>query len=507
MYPIDHFERAVRRWPERPAAEFGDEVLSYAELDARVAALAVGLQSLDPETGSRVAICAHNSLENLIVVLAILAAGKVWVPLQYSNTDKDILDSIAVAKASIVVAHPDLVSKVEGCHAQLLICDPAEFEGSTAELARAHAGKRPKLTNQPLSAPQAIKFTGGTTGRPKGVMQSYRAWNTNIVTQIQSWGLRLGDRFLAAAPITHGASTYLLPTLATGGTVVLADRPAPDVTLGLLKNNGITLTFLAPTVLYMMMELPQAQDGDCAALRNLIYGGGPMRPDAIARAQEIFGPKIASTYGQTEASQVATMISPAELSQPDLRASVGRDTVLTRVEIMAPDGTLLPAGQPGEIVIRGDLLMEGYLDQPEMTAKTIVEGWLHTGDLGHKNADGYLFIRGRTSDMIITGGFNVYPSEVEPVLGRYPGIVDCAVFGVPDKKWGEAVHAAAQMQEGVQAAERDLLAYLREELGPIKTPKSIQFYDRIPRNAFGKIQKQTLIENHRTAIVAPQTRA
>ncbi|TNB47779.1 long-chain fatty acid--CoA ligase [Martelella lutilitoris] len=493
MYPIQHFERAVRRWPDCPAAEFGDQVLTYSELGARVAALAAGLQSLDPDPGSRVAICAHNSLENLIAMLAIMAAGKVWVPLQYTNPEKDILNVIEITQASIVIAHADLVPKVASAGGKLLVCDGPDAENSTRALMHAHAGKRPAPVSLPLNAPQAIKFTGGTTGRPKGVMQSYRGWNTNIVTQIVSWKMREGDRYLAAAPITHGASTYLMPTFAIGGTVVLLDRPAPSATLDCLQNREIAHTFLAPTVIYMMMELPEARNADYAALRNLIYGGGPMRPDAIARAQEIFGERIGSTYGQTEASQVATMISPSELARPELRQSVGRDTLLTQVEIMAPDGSLMPPGEIGEIVIRGDLLMEGYLGQPDLTAQTIVDGWLHTGDLGCKDDLGYLSIRGRTSEMIITGGFNVYPSEVEPSLGQFPGVVDCAVFGVPDEKWGEAVHAAVQMQEGAAADPGEIIAFLRTRLGPVKTPKSVRFYDRMPRNAFGKIQRKQLV--------------
>lgn len=196
-------------------------------------------------------------------------------------------------------------------------------------------------------------------------MQPYRAWNTSIATQIRAWESGPGDRYLAAAPITHGTSTYILPTLGTGGTIVLFDRPRPEETLHCLQHEAITTTFVPPTVIYMMMQRAESRASDYRHLRNLIYGSAPMRSEAIAEAQSIFGPCVASTYGQTEAPQIATMIASQDLARPEKRASVGRETFLTRVGIMRPDGTLADIGDEGEIVIRGDLLMSGYWRQPE----------------------------------------------------------------------------------------------------------------------------------------------
>jgi acyl-CoA synthetase (AMP-forming)/AMP-acid ligase II len=245
----------------------------------------------------------------------------------------------------------------------------------------------------------------------------------------------------------------------------------------------------------MLMELEGVADADYASLRNLIYGAGPMRPEAITRAQDIFGPCIASTYGQTEAPQIATMIGARDLLNPAKRASVGRETMLSEVAIMDPDGAILPQGETGEIVIRGDLLMTGYWKQPEVTARTIVNGWLHTGDLGLIDEDGFVFIRGRAKDMIITGGYNVYPADVEPMMGEHPAVVDCAVFGVPDDKWGEAVHAAVQLTGGSDATGDEIIAFLREKLGPVRTPKTVAIYDALPRNANGKLQKAILVDD------------
>ncbi len=494
MQPIRFFERAVHRWPEAIAVECNGQTLSYAALAARVGALAAGLQRIDPAPGSRVAICCGNDLAHLTAWLAVLAAGKVWVPLYPRNPVEELARAAVFTRASIVITTPELreALAVEGARVILVEGSGAD---TVADLIGAHEGSAPVAHRLPGEATQAIKFTGGTTGRPKGVMQPYRAWNTNIVTQIAAWELAPGDRYLAGAPITHGTSTYILPTLATGGTLVLMDKPTTEQTLDALQNAAITTTFVPPTVLYMLMQQPGVA-GDYPHLRNIVYGAGPMRPEAIARAQSIFGPVIGSTYGQTEAPQIATKISATEMLRDDKRASVGRETMLSEVAVVDPDGRRLAAGETGEIVIAGDLVMTGYWDQPDVTAKTLRGGWLHTGDLGFIDDEGFVFIRGRAKDMIITGGFNVYPADVEPAIGAHPAVADCAVFGVPDAKWGEAVHAAVQLRPGHAPADglaHDIIAFVRERAGPVRTPKTVTFYDAMPRNQIGKLQKDVLV--------------
>lgn len=496
MYPIDLFYRQAALNPDRIAVEFGEERCTYGALLVRASALAAGLQSVDPTPGSRVGICCYNHMEHLVSWLAVLAAGKVWVPLYPRNKAAEIGESVEFTEMSIVIADAGARHLVEGTGARVLVADGNGGAGTTGGLARAQEGGSPRFHSLPLDATQAIKFTGGSTGKPKGVMQPYRAWNTNIVTQIIAWKLKPDDRLLAVAPITHGTSTYILPTLASGGTLVLMDQPRPEDVLRALSEERIATTFLPPTVIYMMMQLPEARRASFDHLRNLVYGAGPMRPDAIAEAQSVFGPCIASTYGQTEAPQIATMISAEELAQPERRASVGRQTILTRVAIMDEAGNLLPEGELGEIVIRGDLLMTGYWRQPEKTAETIIDGWLHTGDLGQFDQDGFLYLKGRSKDLIITGGFNVYPVDVEPVIGEHAAVADCAVFGVPDEKWGESVHAAVQLREGMQADTDDIIRFVKDRLGSVKAPKSIAVYDRLPRNNYGKLQKQVLVDDH-----------
>lgn len=495
MYPIDFFYRAVMRAPGATAVIDADGALTYRELAAEATSLAAALQALDPEPLSRVGICAYNSREHLIAWLAVLAAGKTWVPLYPKNTSSEIGRLIDFTQASIVMVADDCLDLVAEAKGRIIVLGDGVGANTTASLGAAHAGRRPVFHPLALHEPQAIKFTGGTTGVPKGVMQPLRAWNVNIVTQMKAWGLRSGDRLLASAPITHGTSTYLLPTFGTCGTVVLADRPGVEETLELMSVHDISTLFVPPTVIYMMLEVPDLRERAFPKLRNLIYGAAPMRPDSIAMAQEIFGPVVGSSYGQTEAPQIAAYISGAELARPEKRASVGRESPLTRVAVMDVQQCILPPGETGEIVIRGDLIMTGYWRQPDKTADAIVDGWLHTGDLGSIDEEGFIFINGRTKDVIISGGFNVYPLDVESALARHPAVRDCAVFGASDRKWGEAVRAAVKLRPGSTASEAELIAYLRDAIGPVKTPKSIAFYDELPRNAYGKLQRQKLVDD------------
>jgi acyl-CoA synthetase (AMP-forming)/AMP-acid ligase II len=201
---------------------------------------------------------------------------------------------------------------------------------------------------------------------------------------------------------------------------------------------------------------------------------------------------VGTTYGQTEAPQLLTVLRPADFEEDRNLASVGRTTWFSDVAIMAPDGSLLPSGDVGEVVARGDLVMTGYWQRPDLTAATIVDGWLHTGDRGLIDERGYLYLKDRLRDVVITGGFNVYPIDVENALGQHPAVHECAVFGMPDDKWGEAVHAAVQLREGSEASEAELVAFVRERLGPVHTPKRIHFHDSLPRSTVGKVLKNAV---------------
>lgn len=497
MVPIDFFWRAAQRWPERCAIDAPEGRTSYRELAVQVAALAAGLSALDPAPQSRVAICAKNSAEHLVALLAVLACGKVWVPLNPKSTAPELRRIVDATEPSILVVDPASAALLDGAPGARVWTGAGPDAGADATigtLIACHAGAPRPRFELPGDATQAIKFTGGTTGAPKGVMQPYRAWMANIVNQIQAWGFDEHERYVLAAPITHGTSTYVLPVLAQGGCHVVLAEAGAEAVRSAFRERGGSFCFMPPTLVYMLMALPGASRADYPALRRLVYGGAPMPPEKIRQVRAFFGPVLGTTYGQTEAPQILTVMQPEDFADEARWASVGRRTWFSDVEVMAPDGRLLPPGEVGEVVARGDLVMTGYWRLPDKTAETLVDGWLHTGDRGLFDEHGYLYLKDRLKELVITGGFNVYPIDVENALGQHPAVHDSAVFGIPDDKWGEAVQAAVQLREGMAAGEAELIAFVRERLGPVHTPKRIHFHTSLPRSPVGKVLKNTVRE-------------
>lgn len=487
MYPIDFFWRAARRWPKRIAIDAPDERIAYAELARRVRALAAALQAADPQEQSRVAICAHNSAEHIVALLAVLASGKTWVPLNPKSTAPEIRRIVDATEPSVLVLDEAGTALLGDAPGQRIALAGPEL----AALIERHAQAAEPRFNLPEQATQAIKFTGGTTGLPKGVMQPYRAWMANIVNQIQAWGFDEHTRYVVAAPITHGTSTYLLPVLAQGGCHVLLAQGGAEAVRQAFRERGGTVCFMPPTLVYMLMALPGSSRADYPQLRQLIYGGAPMPPEKIRTVREFFGPVLGTTYGQTEAPQILTVMRPDDFEDEHHWAAVGRTAWFSDVAIMSPSGKILPPGEIGEVVARGDLLMSGYWRLPDKTAETLVDGWLHTGDRGLIDEQGYLFLKDRLRDVVITGGFNVYPVDVENALGQHPAVHECVVFGVPDDKWGESVQAAVQLrpEAAPPPGEAELIAFVRERLGPVQTPKRIHFHASLPRSPVGKVLK------------------
>lgn len=486
MFPIDFFYRAAQLHADRNAIESPTERISYAQLLIAVNALALVLQEKDPSPGSRVGLCAANSPNYIIGMLAILAAGKVWVPLNYRSTSPEIRRILDTTTPTALLVDDTGDALIQG-EEDLKI----PFE-QFPELIDTHRGLMPKRHALSRDDTQAIKFTGGTTGIPKGVMQPYRAWVAGIINQIHGWQITQQDKFVICAPISHGTGTYVMPLLAQGGTLLLcASNSAQDIAHA-FKQQGGTMTFMPPTLIYKLMAAAGIDASSFPTLRLMIYGGAPMPVEKIIHAQAFFGPVVATTYGQTEAPQIATLLAPDDLANPSYRSSVGRATWLSELAVMSPEGKLLPTGEKGEIVIKGDLVMTGYWQLPEKTAETIKNGWLHTGDVGYLDEQGFLYIKDRLREVIITGGFNVYPIDVENTLSLHPAVHEASVFGIADEKWGETVNAAIELKPSQSVSGDELKAFVREKLGPVLTPKNIYFYDSLPRSSVGKVLKTAI---------------
>jgi acyl-CoA synthetase (AMP-forming)/AMP-acid ligase II len=284
--------------------------------------------------------------------------------------------------------------------------------------------------------------------------------------------------------------------------VVVVTKPDPASVFGAIVKHRVTELFLPPTVIYRLLDIPGIDKLDFSSLKYFLYGAAPMSVEKLKRAIEVFGPVMTGGYGQTEAPASISYLPPSEhfvdgkLAADERLSSVGRPNPLIRVEIMNERNEILAQGETGEICVRGDLVMKGYYKAPEKTAETIVDGWLHTGDIGHIDAEGYLHITDRKKDMIISGGFNVYPSEIEQVIWTHPAVQDCAVIGVPDGQWGEAVKAVVELNAGQSVDAAELVALCKQKLGSVKAPKSVDFVEALPRSPVGKVLKKDLRERY-----------
>jgi acyl-CoA synthetase (AMP-forming)/AMP-acid ligase II len=491
--PIEHLYHRADQSPNAIAIAGPGEPFTYRRLLAAVHALAAALQSLDSELGSRVGICARNTVEHLIAVLATYAAGKVWVPLAPNNNSRTDLDRmIGATRPTLFVADESCLDRFTPTGAPLVLGKTTILPGdmpSVRGLIAEFNGGLPAIIARDEADAQIIKFSGGSTGAPKPVVQSLRCVSAQIEGILACFALRADDVNLIAAPLTHGASCFVLPILSVGGRHVMLEEPKAPRVLDAIEKYGVTTLYAPPTLIYGMLDDPTVATRNYDSMRHLIYSAAPMRPEQIREAQRVFGPVIETAYGQVEAPQIITAMGAQELEHEENLTSIGRPSPVAEVAIMAPTGELLPNGETGEIVVRGPLVMNGYLDRPDLTAQTIVDGWLHTGDLGMMDDRGYVYLRARLRELINTGGFKVFPGDVEAVLAKHPAIAECSVFGAPDEKWGEAVHAAVRLADGAAVSAGELIAFVKAELGSVKAPKTIHFVAELPRNAAGKVSR------------------
>jgi len=484
-HPVSLFWDAARQFPDHGAAcEYDAEGrlvgrIGFFALSQRVSSLAAHLAKRSAP-GARIALSAPNTIDHVTAFLAIQSAGLVWVPLNPSNGAQLNAAALAKVKPALVLAGPDEAAALK------------PFAGNI-ELIPANLPPAPgfePVMRRP-SDTMAIKFTGGSTGEPKGVIQSNASVMANIINMDDRFGQQGVPVFLACAPLTHGASHFILPTLARGGRLVLVQKPDANLLLRLLRDEAVTESFMAPTLIMRLTALLD-RPLNAPALRHIIYGAAPLPEEQLLRAQRAFGPRIAGLYGQTEAPMTIAAITAEELANPMLANSVGKAGRVCEIAIIGSEGEQLAPGQTGEIAVKGPLLMDGYLNDRERTGDVLRRGWLHTGDLGHLNRNGYLFITGRASDMLISGGYNIHPAEVEAALLTLPGIDEACAFGVADPQWGERLEVAVTAFRGQTLDTRQLLLLARELLGAVKTPKAIHVLARLPRNPVGKVTRSSV---------------
>ncbi len=513
MRAIDYFDRGHDLDPNRAAlidVDLGTQQ-SFAEVKVLTEQIAAALQAQGFGNQQPLALYAPNSAQLMVVLLALWRANGQWVPVNTRNAIDANAGYLNYVRCEWLFYHSSLAEDVAQLRASCpgltrLVC-----------IDKAH-GDAPSLADF-IGATKATDFvspaidafgnmdelvgifpTGGTTGPSKGANVTNLGWGTMIETAADAMGGRTDNPVaLVSAPITHAAGPIALSTLSLGATqVILPGFDAPRV-LRAIEERQISHMYLPPTALYQLLAAPEIDAHDYGSLRIFILVGSPCSPEKLRQAVDVFGPCMCQSYGQVEAPMIVTWLPPevvaaaAHGDHPERLASCGKPTRSVKVAVMDDGGNLMPTGESGEVVVRGVLVSHSYFENPDATAEVRTFGWHHTGDVAKFDADGFLYIVDRKKDMVVSGGFNVFTAEVEAAITELSNVLECAVIGIPDEKWGEQVHAIV-VADGIDAAE--IIAHAKERLGGVKAPKSVQFIDSIPRTAAGKMDKKLLRIEH-----------
>ena len=484
-----------------------DTRLTWSKLNERVNRLANGLASLGVSKDTKVAILALNCHKYIEAYYATAKLGAVAVPLNFRLSPEELTYVINHSDSEVLMVGGDLLAVareilpgLKGVKAKITLDEPAEDWTDYETLLEESSPAEPDVDVDEDDLCQ-LQYTGGTTGLPKGVMLPHRNYMTSVIGMGLANLFEPGDATLQVLPIFHTAWWPILVHHCAGGKGVIIKRFDFDDILGLVQKERVTHINMVPILLSWILDFPGLDSYDVSSIKYLSYAGAPMPADVMRRCIDKFGPIFQQGYGLTEAAPLVTMLmqedqsrleGPEELTRRI--SSAGRESLVTEVRLVDEDDREVEVGEIGEIAVRGKNIMKGYWKDPELTAHALRGGWLHTGDLARADEYGFLYIVDRKHDMIITGGENVYPFEVEKVLYEHPAVLEAAVVGVQDDKWGEKVIAAVALKQGAEASEDELITFVRSRIAGYKTPKEIVFMESIPKTAIGKILRREVRE-------------
>jgi long-chain acyl-CoA synthetase len=483
---IGPLRRATQIAPDGVAVRCGEVELTYAETWDRCRRLAGGLRSLGVEDGDRVAVVGPNCHRYLELYQAVPGAGMTIVPLNARHSEAELRYALEDSGTKVLFAGPGVAAPSGAVEHVIDMGD-----GYEELLAAAEPADIPELPPDTLAG---LFYTGGTTGASKGVMLTHRNLIANALHFQAIWRFGPDMRWLVVAPLFHAAgSVAVLATVWNAGEQVVVPAFEPGAVLDTVERHGVTETLVVPTMLAAMSEEQLARPRDVSSLRGVSHGGSPIATETLRRAHAAFpDAALLHLYGATETAPIATVLQGEQdlLDAPQAR-SCGQPAVGVEVVVLAPDGTPAETGVVGEVAIRGENVMLGYWNKPDETAAALVDGWYRSGDLGYLDENAHLYLVDRAKDMIVTGGENVYCTEVEEALYRHPAVLEAAVFGIPDERWGEAVHAVVVPRDEV--AEDDLLSHCRELIAGYKVPKRVELRSEpLPKSGAGKILKREL---------------
>jgi fatty-acyl-CoA synthase len=499
---------SLRRHRDKPVMSLGETTLTGGQTAERISQYAQALDALGAGTGAPSALLSLNRPEVLLIIGAgqMLGSRRTALhPLGSLDDHAHILDDAGITTLiidpvpSFVERAAALLDKVPALEQVLTIGPvPDALAGADAhDLAATAATYQP----QPLQAPElppdhivSITYTGGTTGKPKGVIGTAQAMTTMTQIQLAEWEWPQAPKFLVCTPLSHAGAAFFAPTLVKGGSLVVLPKFDPAEVLRTIEEHRITTTMLVPTMLYALMDHPDSRTRDLSSLETVYYGAAAINPVRLNEAIERFGPIFAQYYGQSEAPMAISYLARGDHDERRL-TSCGRPSPWLRTALLGEDGQPVRQGEPGEICVAGPLVAAGYWQRPDETAEAFRDGWLHTGDVARQDEDGFWHIVDRTKDMIVTGGFNVFPREVEDVVASHPAVAQVAVIGTPHEKFGEAVTALVVPREGTALDDEvveEIQAMVKERKGAVQSPKQVLAVDEIPLTGLGKPDKKAL---------------
>ena len=510
MALINFLDRGALRNPEGDClVTLGGDTLSFRDVRTLSFRIANTLHGHGLQPGDVGSVLSFNNAMAFACTFGLSRAGMIWLPSNPRNSDEDSHYLLEFMDCRALFFHSEFADLIARLRPRLplirqWVCLDKDLDGapSLARWLDGAAETDPDVTRLPEDI-AALFPTGGTTGRSKGVMMTNRVIHNLVAVYAAMFVYDQVEKpvNMAAAPLTHTAGLISLSALSRGGKVIILPKPDVDMMLDTIERYRVNEFFLPPTVIYRMLDHPGVESRDFSSLRYFVYAAAPMSVSKLRRAIQVFGPVMTQTYGQAEAPMLITFFSPLQHvrnGQPESDerlATCGFPTPFIELRILDDANKQVPYGEKGEICVRGDLVMAGYYKQPDKTAETIIDGWLHTGDIGIQDEDGWVRIVDRKKDMIITGGFNVYPQEVEQVIWAHEAVQDCAVIGLPDAEWGEVVTAVVELVPGRAVDAEGLKQLCKQALGSVKTPKIILFRE-LPRSPNGKVLKRNLRDEY-----------
>jgi len=505
--------KAANTFPDNLATAHGPRQSSYARFNARTNQLANAMTSLGVVRGDNVAILMYNRPEMLEAMFACFKAGCGAVPINFRLHPQECAFIIDHSGAKTVIISSEFENAINSIKGQIpqvdevIMVGPVESAEQTIyeSMLTCHTDQFADV-DVDVDDVAWLFYTSGTTGQPKGAMLTHRnllAMTMNFYADM-SCDFGPDDATLHAAPLSHGSGLYALPNVGKAAAHIFLEGTSfePEAVFQAIETHGVTNMFAAPTMIMRLVDSPSVDRFDHTSLSAVSYGGGPMLVEDLTRAMEKLGPCLVQLYGQGESPMTITYlphrdhVCDGDDDQMKRLASAGIPRTDVEVRIHDQDGNEVAAGEMGEVVTRSDLVMKGYWRDPEATAQTLRNGWLHTGDMGYLDDRGYLFLMDRSKDMIISGGENIYPREIEEVIIQHPAVAEVAVIGVPDSEWGEAIKAVVALAPGRQVTEAELLEFCQNHIARYKKPKSVDFIAELPKNNYGKIVKNELREKY-----------